>query len=38
MGENDVGKSAFIKVIAGVHQPDNGEIYYKGQHVVFKIL
>lgn len=35
MGENGAGKSTFIKVITGVHQPDFGDIFYKGQKVVF---
>ena len=35
MGENGAGKSTFIKVITGVHQPDQGEIYVNGNKVVF---
>lgn len=35
MGENGAGKSTFIKVITGVHQPDFGDIFYKGKKVVF---
>lgn len=33
MGENGAGKSTFIKVITGVHSPDEGEIYFRGQKV-----
>lgn len=33
MGENGAGKSTFIKIITGVHQPDEGEIYLNGQKV-----
>jgi len=36
MGENGAGKSTFIKVITGVHQPEAGEIKINGQKVVFK--
>lgn len=36
MGENGAGKSTFIKVITGVHQPDGGEILLEGKPVVFK--
>lgn len=36
MGENGAGKSTFIKVITGVHIPEEGEIYLKGEKVVFK--
>jgi len=33
-GENGAGKSTFIKVLAGVHQPDGGEIILNGEKVV----
>ncbi|MBT2720532.1 sugar ABC transporter ATP-binding protein [Bacillus sp. ISL-46] len=36
MGENGAGKSTFIKVITGVHQPDEGEMYLNGQKVEFR--
>ena len=36
MGENGAGKSTFIKVITGVHIPEEGEIYLKGKKVSFK--
>lgn len=36
MGENGAGKSTFIKVITGVHLPEEGEIFLKGEKVVFK--
>ncbi|WP_226670769.1 sugar ABC transporter ATP-binding protein [Metabacillus litoralis] len=38
MGENGAGKSTLMKILAGIHLPDNngGEIYYKGQPVLWK--
>ncbi|WP_026560868.1 sugar ABC transporter ATP-binding protein [Bacillus sp. J37] len=38
MGENGAGKSTFMKILAGIHQPDQngGEIFYKGQPVLWK--
>ena len=33
MGENGAGKSTFIKVLTGVHQPDGGEIILDGKSV-----
>ena len=30
MGENGAGKSTFIKIITGVHQPDAGEVFING--------
>lgn len=36
MGENGAGKSTFIKVITGVHQPEEGQIFLRGREVQFK--
>ena len=35
MGENGAGKSTLMKILAGVHQPDSGEIYKGGHRVAF---
>jgi rhamnose transport system ATP-binding protein len=35
LGENGAGKSTLVKIITGVHQPDNGEILLKGEPVHF---
>jgi len=36
MGENGAGKSTFIKVIMGVHQAEEGEMFLNGEKVTFK--
>lgn len=35
VGDNGAGKSTLVKTIAGAHQPDRGEILYKGKPVQF---
>ncbi|MFJ7420743.1 sugar ABC transporter ATP-binding protein [Streptomyces uncialis] len=36
LGQNGAGKSTLIKVLAGVHQPDDGEITWQGDQVRLK--
>ncbi|MFP7493700.1 sugar ABC transporter ATP-binding protein [Terribacillus saccharophilus] len=36
MGENGAGKSTFIKIITGVHQPTEGDMYLSGEKVAFQ--
>ena len=33
VGDNGAGKSTLIKVIMGLHRPDRGDIYFKGEKV-----
>jgi len=35
VGDNGAGKSTFIKMIAGVYQPDDGELFFEGSKVSF---
>lgn len=32
IGENGAGKSTIIKILAGVHEPDGGELIFDGMH------
>lgn len=35
LGDNAAGKSTLMKVLTGVHQPDDGEIIFDGEKVTF---
>jgi simple sugar transport system ATP-binding protein len=35
LGDNGAGKSSFIKILSGVHQPDNGRVLIDGEPVQF---
>ncbi|HAX99202.1 MAG TPA: ABC transporter ATP-binding protein [Candidatus Atribacteria bacterium] len=34
LGDNGAGKSTLIKIITGVHQPDSGDLFWKGEKLV----
>ncbi|MEM0377336.1 MAG: ATP-binding cassette domain-containing protein [Thermofilum sp.] len=36
VGDNGAGKSTLVKIIAGVYQPDAGEIYWEGSPRIFR--
>lgn len=36
VGDNGAGKSTLVKIIVGVYQPDEGEMYFEGRRVQFK--
>src|SRR4051794_28861029 len=35
LGQNGAGKSTLIKVLAGAHKPDEGQIMWRGEPVTF---
>ena len=35
IGENGAGKSTLVKIMTGVYQPTSGELFYKGNDIVF---
>ena len=37
LGENGAGKSTLIKVLSGIYQPDDGEVFLHGEKVHFEL-
>ena len=37
LGENGAGKSTLIKVLSGVYQPDEGELFLEGKKIRFEV-
>ncbi|GAH07157.1 unnamed protein product, partial [marine sediment metagenome] len=35
IGDNGAGKSTLIKILTGVHTPDKGRIYFKGEEITY---
>ncbi len=35
VGDNGAGKSTFIKMISGVYQPNDGDVFFEGKRVTF---
>jgi simple sugar transport system ATP-binding protein len=36
LGDNGAGKSTLIKILMGIHQPNNGQIFFEGRSVVIR--
>jgi len=36
VGENGAGKSTLIKIITGIYQPDEGEVFFEGRRLSFR--
>ena len=36
IGDNGAGKSTLIKILAGVHAPDRGELFIRGRRIDFR--
>ena len=37
LGDNGAGKSTFIKILSGAHQPDEGRLLVDGEEVHFAL-